>query len=249
MKTCYNPFSLEGKTILVTGASSGIGKATAIECSKMGAHLIITGRNEERLNRTLSELDGDNHLSHLADLTNEEKLKTLVKSIDRIDGAVLSAGIGENSLVAFCSQKKFQKIFDTNLFSITELVRLLIKGKKTTKNASFVAISSVAAFSHEYGNSIYGAGKAAISTWMKYAAKELGSKGMRFNCICPGMIETPLIRGGAITDEQLTEDLKNYPLGRYGNPEEIGYGAVYLLSDASSWITGINLVIDGGMTL
>lgn len=249
MNNCYNPFSLNGKTILVTGASSGIGKATAIECSRMGAKVIITGRNEERLNQTLLELEGEDHQAIIGDLTQEEDLKSLVRDIDHIDGAVLCAGITESNLISFCSIKKFRKVLDTNLLAITELIRLLLKGKKTNKSASFVAISSLSAFSHELGNSIYGAGKAALSNWMKYAAFELGGKGLRFNCICPGMIETPMIHGGAITDEQLAEDMKKYPLKRYGKPEEIAYGAIYLLSDASAWVTGIDLIIDGGGNL
>lgn len=249
MKNCYNPFSLAGKTILVTGASSGIGRATAIECSKMGASLIISGRDEDRLQQTFTTLCGDNHKTLVADLTKEEELKSLVDTIDMIDGAVLCAGIGETLPIAFSSQKKFHKLFEINLFSHTELIRMLIKKKRFNKDASIVAISSISAFTHELGNGIYGAGKAALSSWIKYAAFELGPKHIRLNCICPGMIETPLIRGGSITDEQLTQNMKEYPLQRYGNPEEIAYGAIYLLSDASAWITGTDLIIDGGRML
>ncbi len=245
----YNPFSIEGKTILVTGASSGIGRATAIECSKAGAQLLITGRNKERLDETFASLEGNNHISVVADLSDVEGIKSLLKSITPLDGAVLCAGIGETALIPFCNLKKFQKIFNVNLFSQTELIRLLIKDKKCNNYASIVAISSISKFTHELGNSIYGAGKPALSAWIKYAAFEFGNKGIRFNCICPGIIETPIIRGGAISDEQLSENMKEYPLGRFGKPEEIAYGAMYLLSDASAWVTGIDLIIDGGNTL
>lgn len=249
MNICYNPFSLQEKKILVTGASSGIGKACAIECSKMGAHLIITGRNTERLFGTRDALQGDGHVAIEADVTNESDIKNLLKDISQIDGAVLCAGIGEAALIPFCSPKKFKSIFETNFFSQTELIRQLLKGKKLQSGASLVTIASIAAFSYELGNSIYGAGKAALSTWIKYAAKELGQRNIRLNSICPGVIDTKMVRGGAFTDEQLSENMKQYPLGRFGRPEEIAYGAIYLLSDAASWITGVDLVIDGGYIL
>lgn len=246
----YNPFSLQGKTILVTGASSGIGRSTAIECSKAGASVIITARNPERLNSTFNELQGENNKAITADIVNDDDLKVLINAIDSpIDGAVLCAGIGENAIIKYCTRKKFESLLATNLFSQTELIRLLLKNKKLKSPSSVVAISSVAANSYEYGNSMYGAGKAALSTWMKYAANEMGQRGIRFNCIRPGMVETPLIRGGAISDEQLEKDLKNYPLGRHGKPEEIAYGAIYLLSDAAAWVTGTDLFIDGGASL
>lgn len=245
----YNPFTLEGKTILVTGASSGIGRATAIECAKMGAKLIITARNEQRLQETLNLLDGDGHKMIIADLTAEEDMKRLIETLPLINGTVQCAGLLNNALVPFCSLKKFKNIFETNFFAQTELIRLLVKNKKLAEAASIVVISSVAIFEHTLGNSIYGASKSALSVWIKYAAKELGKKNFRLNSICPGMIETEMIRGGAISDEQLEEDKKSYPLGRYGQPSEIGYGAIYLLSDATKWVTGTNLVIDGGVTL
>lgn len=246
---CYNPFSLQDKTILVTGASSGIGKATAIECSKMGAKLIITGRNEERLNQTLNALQGTGHLAIIANLDLSEDIKTLINTVDKIDGAVLCAGIGETRPIKFSTIDKFQKIFNTNLFSQTELIRFVCKNKKLNSGASIVAISSISSRTHEFGNGMYGASKAALSTWIKYAANEYGSLGYRFNAICPGMVETPMIRGGAFTNEQLLENMKEYPLKRFGKPEDIAYGAIYLLSNASSWITGTELIIDGGNTL
>lgn len=243
------PFSLKGKTILVTGASSGIGKATAIECSKMGAELIITGRNINRLDATYTALSGEGHTKHIVELTNDKELNNLIKNIQSIDGAVLCAGISDIAPVRFCSLMKFNKVFNTNFFSQTELIRLLLKNKTLSDGGSVVAISSIAAYNHSLGNSIYGSSKAALSSWIKYAAKENGSKGIRFNCICPGMVETPLIHDGAYSEDQMKQDKSNYPLLRYGTPEEIAYGAIYLLSDASKWVTGIDLIIDGGCLL
>lgn len=249
MNTCYNPFSLEGKTILVTGASSGIGRATAIECSRMGARVILSARNEARLRETLDCMDGDDHTMIIGDLTKAEDLERLVSFLPKLDGVVLCAGIGNTTLVPFATREKFQKIYEVNLFSQVELFRLVVKKKILQKNSSVVTISSIGGIANfTFGNGIYGSSKAALKSWMKFASKELGSKKIRVNVICPGMVDTPLIHSGTITEEQLHLDLKKYPLGRYGKPEEIAYGAVYLLSNASSWVTGTTLIIDGGVT-
>jgi len=250
MNTCYNPFTLAGKTVLVTGASSGMGRATAIECSRMGAQLIITGRNEARLNEVLSKLDGEGHTAIAVDLTNPDDLKSLTGNIEKIDGMVLCAGITETVTTAFASRKKFNKIFETNFFSTVELIRLIQKGKKINSEGSIVIISSIAGnFVSNPGNGIYEASKAALSSWSRTMALELAVRQIRVNAICPGMVRTPLISPGAISEEQLKADEAKYPLKRYGNPEEIAYACVYFLSDASKWVTGASFVIDGGITL
>lgn len=245
----YNPFSLEGKTILVTGASSGIGKATAIECSKMGATVIITGRNEERLAETFNELSGDNHQMYIADLTNDDDCKSLISRVEKLDGIALCAGKPMTLPVLFCTPDKFADIYQTNLFAPIELLRTLIKKKKLNKPASVVAIVSIGGTERcTPGNAVYGSGKAALKSLIRYYAVELGAKSIRVNGICPGMVETPLIHKGSISDEQMEEDRKRYPLGRYGQPNDIANGVIYLLSDASSWLTGQSIVIDGGIT-
>lgn len=249
MNTCYNPFTLAGKTILVTGASSGIGRATAIECSRMGAKVVISARNIERLNETLGEMDGEDHLVLAGDLTIQVDLESIVNALPKLDGVVMCAGVGNTTLIPFATKDKVQKLYELNFFSQIELLRLLVKKKILKKESSVVPICSIGGISgFSYGNVIYGSSKAALKSWMKFASKELGIKKIRVNVICPGMVETPLIHRGAITEEQLNEDKKNYPLGRYGKPEDIAYGVVYLLSDASSWVTGTSLVIDGGIS-
>lgn len=246
----YNPFSLEGKKILITGASSGIGKAIAIECSKMGANLIITARNEQRLSDTHCQLQGDGHKCIMADLTKDDELAELLSSIDKLDGVVLCPGIGITSPLKMASPKKIEQVFHTNFYSLVELTRLLQKNRKLNDSASIIALSSVSCHSTlNYGHGIYGASKAALSIWMKYLAKEIANKRIRVNCIVPGMIETPLIENSSYSSEDLAKDMSLYPLKRYGKPEEVAYAAIYLLSDASLWVTGTDLIIDGGISL
>lgn len=249
MSEC-NPYSLEGKSILVTGASSGIGKETAIQCSKMGAKVIITARNEERLKDTLTQLKGEGHQMLIADLTQQEDLNQIVETVSGLDGIVLCAGKGFTSPFLFSTREKFDSIMDVNFYSSVELLRLLVKKKKITKDSSVVFVSSIGGnYSFNVGNGVYGVSKAAINSLMKFCAKELAAKKIRVNSVNPGMVKTKLIQGGAISEEQQQLDMEKYPLKRYGEPKDIAFGIIYLLSDASSWITGHSLVIDGGYTI
>lgn len=245
----YNPFSLEGKTILVTGASSGIGQATAIECSKLGAKVIITARNQERLQFTYNQLEGDGHKQIIADLTFQESIDLIADQSPIIDGFVNNAGIRHKKPIAYYKQADLGSVFQTNTFAPMLLTKALLKKKKIAKNGSIVFTSSIAAFESNLGNGIYGASKSALMAYMHYCARELADKGIRANAVHPGMVDTKLIHGGEFTEEQLQEDMKTYPLKRYGNPEEVAWAIIYLLSDAASWVTGISLVIDGGVSI
>ena len=245
-----NPFSLHGKTILVTGASSGIGKATAIECSKLGANLFITGRNQDRLNETWEQLEGTSHSKEIADITNEDQQGDLVHSLPEIDGIVHAAGILKSLPFHFIRKEDLVEVFETNFFAPVLLSQKILKAKKLRKGGSIVFISSIEGpiITH-IGNSIYSASKSAVSAIAKSMAIELSAKNIRVNCVLPGMTETPLINMDFVTEDQLEADKKLYPLRRYGNSQEIAFSIIYLLSDASSWVTGTNLVIDGGITL
>lgn len=249
--TSYNPFTLDGKNILVTGASSGIGAATAIECSKMSAQVFITARNKERLEDTFGKMEGAGHNMTLADLNNQEDLEALVNECPKLSGVVLCAGIGYTLPFAFCSRQKMDEVFNINFFAPVELLRLLVKKKKLGRESSVVFVSSVGGVNvFNVGNSIYGAAKSALNAMMKQTALELAQKHIRVNSVNPGMVKTKLIHEGmSITEEQLVEDEKRYPLGRYGEPDDIAKGIVYLLSDASCWMTGHGLVLDGGLSL
>lgn len=246
----YNPFSLEGKTILITGASSGIGRATAIECSKLGARCVITGRNTERLQETLEMMDGSNHVQIVANLTNAESMEQLVAELPELDGLVNNAGIGYNKPMAFIKQSDLDAMFDTNTFAPVMLTKLIAKKKKLNKGASIVFTSSIAAMRETMGNAVYSMTKSAITSFAKTCALELGDKGIRVNSVHPGMVETKLIHDGAVSEVDLQNDMQNnYPLKRYGRPDEIAWAIIYLLSDATAWVTGSQIVIDGGFHL
>jgi len=245
-----NPFSLVGKTILVTGASSGIGRATAVVCSQMGASLVITGRNETRLNETFSMLIGEDHLKICADLTNPDSLDKLVEGLPKLDGLVNNAGIAKPLVLQLTDAEDVNDIMQINALGPIHLTRLVLQHKKLNKGASLIYISSVNGNNCAYiGSSIYAASKTALTGFMKGVALELAPRGIRANCINPGMIGTDLLKDGSIGQEELEADRLKYPLKRYGKPEEVAYAAVYLLSDATQWITGSSLLIDGGYTL
>ncbi len=245
-----NPFSLTGKTILVTGASSGIGRAVAVNCSQMGAVLIITGRNANRLSETAEMLYGANHRQFCADLTNESELLALVDMLPKLDGVVSNAGIAKPLVLQLTDPEDIIETMQINALAPINLMRLLVQNKKLNKGASLVFISSINGNNCAYvGSSVYAASKAALTGFMKGLALELAPRSIRVNCINPGMIETNLLKSGNIGEEDLEKDRLKYPLKRYGKPEEVAYAVVYLLSDATQWVTGTGLLIDGGYTL
>lgn len=245
----YNPFSLKDKTILITGASSGIGRACAIEASQLGASVIACGRNQERLAETRTLLNGEHHRLFEGDLLEQDTIGRLVNEVPALDGVVFSTGKGLTLPFLFCDKEKFDDVFNVNFFSPVELLRLLVKKKKINKGGSVVMIASIAGVGRRsVGNSVYGSAKAALQSMVQYTALELAPQKIRVNGICPGMVNTPFIRRGTLTEEQLEQDMACYPLKRYGEPEDIAHGVAYLLSEASSWVTGTSLVIDGGIT-
>ena len=245
--TEFNPFSLEGKTILVTGASSGIGRGIAGTCSKMGANIVLGGRNETRLNETLSEMEGNGHLLAVADLTKKEELEKMVDTLPKLDGIVHCAGIGQRILCKQLQESDVDNVMDMNFKAPVLLQTEILKKKKINKAASIVFIASIAAESPSVGNSIYSASKGAIISYANCLVVELAPRKIRVNCISPAMVWTDLILKDGISEEELKEDEQKYPLKRYGNPDDIANLAVYMLSDASSWMTGSNVRITGGV--
>lgn len=247
-----NPFSLEGKCILVTGASSGIGRGIAVACAKMGAKVVLSGRNEERLQETLSSLMGEGHVVLSGDLNSEDTRKDIVDKMPELNGVVYCAGVSQIQMAKFMDQPSLEGIFQTNVFSPLLLNTLLLKKKSIKKNSSIIFISSISGvFRSQIGEGGYGATKAALAGYVKSLALELSAQGIRVNTIHPGVVETPLLEvsNGTFGAEELDALRQKYPLKRFGKPEDIANCAVYLLSDATSWMTGSNILIDGGFTL
>ena len=245
-----NPFSLKGKLILITGAASGIGRATAKQCHAMGASLVLLDLNEEGLSSVKAEIGDDSIISYALNLTDYARLCEVIAQLPKLDGVFSNAGIVKTLMARFSGKEDMEKIFEVNTFSHINLVQQLIAQKKLNRCASVVFTSSMSGvFAGLAGGSLYGATKAAIAGYCKALAIELAPRGIRVNTIHPGMIETPLTLGTALSQDVLDEDAKNYPLGRYGKPEEVAYAVVYLLSDATVWMTGTQLLLDGGYSV
>lgn len=242
----FNPFSLMGKTILVTGASSGIGRGIAIACSKMGASVIITGRNKKKLDDTLFQMTDGEHLIITADLTNMDDVGSLANQLPKLDGIVFCAGMGQRVLCKNITEADIDTIMNVNFKAPVMLQSEILRKKKINKNASIVFIDSIATDSPSYGNALYSASKGAILSYSKCLAVELAPRLIRVNCISPAMVWTDLIFKGGLTEEELKADESKYLLKRYGKPVDIANLAVYLLSDASSWMTESNVRITGG---
>lgn len=245
-----SPFSLWGKSILVTGASSGIGKSIAIECSKMGAKVFITARNAERLNETFLLLEGEGHKQLIADLSNDSDIENLCNALPNLDGIVHVAGIVKPKPFQFLNRRELDEVMNINFYGPTLLSNQLLRKKLINKKASIVFISSISGIKCSFvGGASYSCSKGAINGLIKGMALDLASKQIRVNSIIPGMIDTGIFNDSSISEQDLIEDRKRYPLGRYGTPEDVAFAAIYLLSDASSWVTGSDLLIDGGYTL
>lgn len=249
-----NPFSLEGKTILITGASSGIGAQCAIDCSKMGAKVVLVARNEQRLSETLSSLDGEGHLSISIDLTNFAELKDCVKSIvgqvGPINGLVNCAGISTTLPLKLMNAEKMDAFFHSNVFSAIELTRHFCQmGNVNKSGASIVFLSSIMALVGENGKSLYSMTKGALLSAVRSLACEYARRNIRFNCISPGAILTPINQDlPHMKDPDARAILEAKHLLGLGHTTDISNACIYLLSDASRWVTGQNFVVDGGYT-
>lgn len=251
----FNPFSLEGKTILVTGASSGIGRQCAIDCSKMGAKVVLVARNEERLTETLSQMEGEGHLCVAYDLTNAEGLKNLVADIVQqvgpLHGALHCAGISDSLPLKLMKTETLDKFFRSNVYSAIELSREICSIKNVSKEgASIVFFSSIMGCVGESGKSLYSMTKGALIAAARSLGCEYAKKKIRFNCVSPGAILTPINANlPHMKDPERRAILEGqHPLG-LGECTDISNACIYLLSDASRWVTGQNLIVDGGYTM
>jgi NAD(P)-dependent dehydrogenase (short-subunit alcohol dehydrogenase family) len=250
-----NPFSLVGKNIVVTGASSGIGRQTAIICSQMGARVVLIARSVERLNETLLLMQSpENHLVYSIDLAEpsgiESAIKEAVEKLGKLHGLVNAAGISTTLPLKLISNEKLDEFFKTNVYSAVLMSRLFTKQAiVSNEGGSVIMFSSVMGIVGETGKTLYSLTKGALISAAKSMALEFASKKIRFNAISPGVVVTPMSQNAVYSqdEESLNKITALHPLG-LGMPDDIANACVYLLSDASRWVTGSNLVVDGGYT-
>jgi NAD(P)-dependent dehydrogenase (short-subunit alcohol dehydrogenase family) len=239
-----HPFHLQGKTVLVTGASSGIGRAVAVECARAGARVVITGRDPQRLDQTLAMLDaGSGHTACVADLTDAAQLAHLVDQAGELDGVVHAAGIDGVTPVRMLRQGFMESVLDGNFMAPLMLTQKLLFKKSLRNGSSIVFLSSIAAHTGTVGVGPYSASKAALEGMIRCLALEIAPRAMRANALAPGLVDTPLVNQDRAW---LDEKAKSYPLG-LGKPEDVAYAAIYLLCDASRKVTGTRLHLDGGI--
>ncbi len=243
-----NVFSLQGKSILVSGASSGIGRTIAVSLSRQGANVFITGRNEQRLMETSRKLDGAGHSTIIADLTRTYDLQKISDKVAPLDGIVFCAGIIDYMIARNIDMTSLDDIMSVNFKSQIALYQKLHQNRKLNKNASLVFISSVSAISAVPATLAYAASKAAINSSVRILAAELAKSKIRVNSISPGLIESPLLQNSVLEKESIETSFSKYPLGP-GKEEDVANAAVFLLSDASRWITGTTILVDGGYML
>jgi NAD(P)-dependent dehydrogenase (short-subunit alcohol dehydrogenase family) len=243
-----NPFSLEGRTILVTGASSGLGRQIALSCAEMGARLVISGRDQTRLDATLGELAGNGHRRIAAELTDPAQLQRLAEEAQTLNGVVHCAGISRLAPIRMASSNHLSEVWKINYEAPILLTQRLIGKNQVAPEGSILFLSSIAAFIGVAGVGVYSGSKAALIATMRCLAMEVVRRKIRVNCLAPALVETPLLEATEkmVADIEVTRS--SYPLG-FGKPEDVANAAIFFLSSASRWITGTTLVMDGGLTI
>jgi NAD(P)-dependent dehydrogenase (short-subunit alcohol dehydrogenase family) len=243
---------LTDKNVLITGASSGIGKQTAYQLSSLGAHCFISARNEERLKLSYEALKvagEQKHHMHCADLVIPEDIQTLIDELPALDGVVCNAGLVKTKPLKYIDEKLIDDMFDVNTKAVMLLISGLLKAKKLKKGASISIVSSISTYKHTPANSVYSASKSALNAFTTSSALELAKKKIRVNAVLPGFIQTNLMQDDKVDNNQLEKHLKNYPLGRFGTPEDVANILCFLMSDKSEWMTGNLIKIDGGFSI
>lgn len=245
-----NPFTLEGKRILVTGAGSGIGRAICVMASQMGATVVLADIRQDLMDETILLLKGEGHSSIQADLSDMEQIKTIVDKVEPLDGLVNNAGIPNTKPLQFIAEDEFDRVLALNTKAPVFLTNLLYKKKKLAKGASLVFTSSLAGlYTFTPANGLYSLSKSALTSYTKSCAVEFATRGIRANCVCPAMVNTHLKSSLGFSEEEYQKDVQKYLLKRYAEPEEIASAVVFLLSDGASYITGHTLLVDGGRSL
>lgn len=243
-----DPFSLDGKRILVTGASSGLGRAIAIACSQRGATIVATGRDEARLQETITALDGSGHIAVHADLVFVADRERLALAVDTVDGVVHSAGISRLSPIRMATERHVQEIWQINYEAPVLLTQRLLAKSQIANDGSIVFLSSIAAYIGVPAVGVYSGTKAALIATMRCLAMEVAKRRIRVNALAPALVDTPLLAATGSVVGSLEAQRAAYPLG-FGEPDDIANAAIYFLSPASRWVTGTTLIMDGGLTL
>lgn len=242
-----NAFDLTGKTILVTGASSGLGKQTAITLSQYGANLIISGRNSERLQTTFDQLKEGDHQQILADLSKEEDIEKLADALPKLNGIMYSVGVTSIKPAAFLQKDEIDHIIHTNFLNLIYLNTAILRKKKVHNSASILFISTISAKYPYVGGSLYVSAKTALEGYAKVLALEVAKKKIRVNCLRPAFVKGSMLEQ---TEQEMSTEFikqidKKQPLG-LGEAEDVANTVVFYMADASKWITGTNLVLGGG---
>ncbi len=253
----YNPFSLENKVIIVTGASSGIGAQCAIDCSKMGAKVVLMARNEERLKGTLSQCqEPEKHLIVPFDLSASDKMKETVKEIvgkmGKIHGVINCAGMSSVTPLKQVNDELLNSFFQTNVFSAINLSKEVTRMGNYDKEmgCSIIFFASIMGVCGEKGKTLYSATKGALIAAARSMACELAKNKIRVNVVSPGAIVTPINASQPyMTDPEKRKELEDKHLLGLGECSDISNACIYLLSDATRWVTGQNFIIDGGYTV
>lgn len=243
----FNPFSLEGRRVLVTGASSGIGRQVAISCAAMGASVVLSGRDEARLNETLEQLAGSGHQCIVANLVEQEHIDRVAAGAGEVHGVVHAAGIAKLAPFRMISAKHLDEVMNINVRAPLLLTRGLLGKRAILPGASIVFVGAIASEIGPVATTAYAASKAALLAAARSLAQEVAKQQVRANVISPGYVRTPLLEELGRTGARIDELLEHVPLG-LGEPEDVANAVVFLLSDASRWITRSLFIADGGLT-
>lgn len=242
-----NPFSLEGRRILVTGASSGIGEAAARMCANMGANVIACGRNTERLETVVAGLAGSGHQMVVGDLTDPAARQAVVDAVPALDGCVFSAGVVSLAPMRMVSQRHLDALFAVNYNSPILLTQALLAKRKLAPGASLVYVSALAEHTAPFATGVYSGTKGALESTVRTIASEIAKQNMRANCVSPGYVATPMMDGlrSVMNSDSKMEMAALGPI----EPDDVAAGIVYLLAPASRWVSRTSVPIDAGLTL
>ena len=242
---------LEGKSAIITGGGSGIGLACAKLFSNEGAKVAIIGRRKNRLELAAKEVEG-HILPVVGDLTNNNDLDNLISktlhAFKKIDIVVNNGGIFSGSSVHETKDEDWNTIMNTNINSVFQLTKRVLPHMMKRKAGTFVHIASILGLVAAPGVAAYNVSKGALLQFNRSIAMEYGSLGIRSNAVCPGLVKTEMTEDLMRDEELMLEWSKDYPIGRFGVPEDIASACLYLASDESSFVTGVALPVDGGFT-